>query len=203
MHAPGSPDVLRLEETPDPEPREGEVLIAVRAFGPPGMLLEAAHKRRWARVMEAAHLRAAGDPTTAQAVFEDLLPTEDPVLEGEVHTALALVLESVGELTASAEHVLRALDATAHLPPGHFARSRAERLLMHRALAWGVPLREEDVAVGEAIHAAMDAINEGQSDALHLWNVALEQVRHTLLQIDDGSAVHTLGSWCTARSVVS
>jgi len=33
MHAPGSPDVLRLEETPDPEPREGEVLIAVRAFG--------------------------------------------------------------------------------------------------------------------------------------------------------------------------
>jgi NADPH:quinone reductase-like Zn-dependent oxidoreductase len=30
---PGTPDVLELTEVPDPEPREGEVTIAVRAFG--------------------------------------------------------------------------------------------------------------------------------------------------------------------------
>jgi len=33
MHAPGGPEVLKIEERPIPKPRPGEVLIRVRAFG--------------------------------------------------------------------------------------------------------------------------------------------------------------------------
>ncbi len=33
LHRPGGPDAFVLEEIPRPEPREGEVLIAIRAFG--------------------------------------------------------------------------------------------------------------------------------------------------------------------------
>jgi NADPH2:quinone reductase len=33
VHRPGGPEVLRIEEIPPPEPREGSVLIRVRAFG--------------------------------------------------------------------------------------------------------------------------------------------------------------------------
>ncbi len=33
MHAPGGPEVLKLEERPVPVPKPGEVLIRVRAFG--------------------------------------------------------------------------------------------------------------------------------------------------------------------------
>lgn len=33
VHAPGAPDVLRVEERPRPEPRPGWVLVRVRAFG--------------------------------------------------------------------------------------------------------------------------------------------------------------------------
>lgn len=33
IHDPGGPDVLRLEEVPDPQPREGELLIDVEAVG--------------------------------------------------------------------------------------------------------------------------------------------------------------------------
>lgn len=33
MDAPGGPDVLRIERRPVPQPRAGEVLISVKAFG--------------------------------------------------------------------------------------------------------------------------------------------------------------------------
>lgn len=33
MHGPGAPEVLRIEKIAVPQPRQGEVLIKVEAFG--------------------------------------------------------------------------------------------------------------------------------------------------------------------------
>ena len=33
MHEPGGPEVLQIEELPVPEPKSGEILIRVKAFG--------------------------------------------------------------------------------------------------------------------------------------------------------------------------